>query len=72
MLHVDLIGPYSKSIRQQQTGGTVVRKNYSLTCMTMIEPNTGWFEIFKIPRFDLEKVTVGYDEYIYKSSARVI
>ena len=42
-VHVDLIGPYSKSIRQHQTGGIVIRKNASLTCMSMIDPATGWF-----------------------------
>ena len=70
-VHVDLIGPYIKSIRQQQPGGTVIRKNSSLTCMTMIDPATGWFEIFKIPTFDLEEVALDNDEYIDTSSARV-
>ena len=46
LVHVDLIGPYSNSIRQQQPGGTVIRKNASLTCMAMIDPFKGWFEIF--------------------------
>ena len=35
-VHVDLIVPYRKSIRQHQTGGTVIRKNASLNCMEMI------------------------------------
>ena len=71
-MNVDLIGPYSKSIRQQQPSGTVIRNNSIPTCMTMIDPATGWFEIFEIPMFDLEKVTLGLgnDEYIDKSSAR--
>ena len=46
LVHVDLIGPYSNSIRQQHPGGTVIRKNASLTCMTMIDPFKGWFDIF--------------------------
>ena len=70
-MHVDLIGPYNKSIRQQQTGGAIIRKNYSLTCMTIIDPATGWFEIFEIPTFDIDEVMAGNDEYIYKPSARV-
>ena len=37
----------------------------------MIIPDTGWFEIFKVPRFDLDKVAGINDEYIYKSSDRV-
>ena len=39
--------------------------------MTMIDPDTGWFEIVKIPTFDLEEVELVNDEYIYKSSSRV-
>ena len=70
-MHVDLIGPYRKSIRQQQPGGSVIRKNVSLTCMMMIDPDTGWFEIVEIPMFDLKEVTLGNDEYIDKSAARV-
>ena len=61
MVHVDLIGPYSKSIRQQQPGGTVIRNNASLTFMTIFYPTTGWFNIVEIPRFDLEEVTLGND-----------
>ena len=38
--------------------------------MTMIDPATGWFEIVKIPTFDLKELIIGNDEYIYKSSAR--
>ena len=60
-VHVDLIGPYSKYIKQQQPGGTVIQSNASLTCMTMIYPATGWFDIVEIPRFDLEEVTLGND-----------
>ena len=68
---MDLTGPYNKSIRQQQSGGTVIRKNASLTFMTMIDPATCWFKIVEIPTFELEEVTKGNDKYTYKSSARV-
>ena len=34
--------------------------------MTMIDPAKGWFEITKVPMFDLNEVTVGNDEYIDK------
>ena len=71
-MHVDLIGPYIKSIRQQQPGGTVIRKNSSITCMTMIDPATGWFNIFEIPMFDPDKVKIGNDENIDKPSASII
>ena len=70
-MHVDLIGPYRKYIGQKNPGGTVIRKNASLTYMTMIDPSTGWFKIFEIPKFDLEEVTLGNDEYIDKSYDRV-
>ena len=53
LVHVDLIGPYRKSIIQHQPGGAVISNNASLTCMTMIYPATGWFDIVEIPRFDL-------------------
>ena len=39
--------------------------------MTMINPTTGWFEIFEIPTYNRDDVTGGNDEYIDKSSARV-
>ena len=52
-VHVDLIGTYRKSIRQQEPGVSIIRNNDRLTCMTMVEPATGWFEIFEIPTFDL-------------------
>ena len=39
--------------------------------MMMIDPATGWFEIAEIPKFDLNEVMAGNDEYIDKSSARV-
>ena len=71
LVHVDLIGSYIKSIRQHQPGVVIIRKNYSLTCMTMIYPTTGWFKIVKIPTFDLYEVMEGNDEYIDKSSSRV-
>ena len=41
-VHVDLIGPYSKSIRQQQTGRAIIRNNVSLTCMKTIDPSSGY------------------------------
>ena len=66
LLHVDLIGIYKNSIRQQKSGVTIIRKNASLTCITMIDPATGWSEIFETLTFDLDEVTAGNDEYIEK------
>ena len=39
--------------------------------MTIIDPDTGWFEIVEIPTHDLYEVTGSNDEYIDKSSARI-
>ena len=39
--------------------------------MAMIGLATGWFWIVKITTFDLKEVTLGNNEYIYKSSSRV-
>ena len=71
LVHVNLIGPYINSSRQHNPGGAIMQKDYSLTCMTMIDPATGWFDIVEIPSFDLDEVTAGNDECINKSSVRV-
>ena len=70
-MHVGLIVPYNKSIRQHQPAGAIIKNNVSLTYMMMIDPATGWFEIIKVPTSDLYEVTGGNDEYIDKSSARL-
>ena len=72
LVHVDLIGPYSKSIIQQQPDGTVIFNNPNLTCMKIIDPATGWFEIIEIRTFCLKEVVLGINEYIDKSSSRVV
>ena len=61
-IHVDLIGPYRNSIRQQHPGGATIKNNVSLTYMRTIDPTTGWFGIVKVPAFDLEDVAAGNDE----------
>ena len=43
LVHLDLIGTYSKSIVQHQPGGAIIWKNSSLTCMATIDSATGWF-----------------------------
>ena len=60
-VHIYLIGPHIKSIIQQHPGGAIIWKNASLTYMMMIDPATGWFEIFKISTLDLGNVTAGND-----------
>ena len=71
LVHVYLIGTYFKPRRQHQPGGAIISNNYSLTCMSMIDPATYWFGILKIQMFDLDRLTICNDEYIDKSSAKV-
>ena len=52
-VHVDLICPYIKSIRQQHLVGTTTNSDASITYMTMIKPTTGWFEFLKFRRLTL-------------------
>ena len=72
IVHVHLVGSYSKSIICQQPGGAIINSNISLAWMAMIDPATGWFEIFKLPTLEIDKVTVSYDEYIYNSYVKLI
>ena len=63
LVHAELIRTYIKYIRQHNPGGTIVKINYSLPYMTMIKTTTSWFEIVKIPTYDLDEVTGGNDQY---------
>ena len=69
-VHVNLIVPYSKSIRQQQPCGAIITNNFILACMMMIYPSTGWFEVVEVLKFDLNGVTCNNVEYVEKLSAR--
>ena len=71
LVHVDMIGTCSKSIRQQQLGDAIIMNNVSLTSMMTNDPAMGWFVIVKIPIYDLDEVTGGNNVYIDKSSTRV-
>jgi hypothetical protein len=42
ILCVDTIGPYKIKIKNS-------KNNYELSCLTMIDPATGWFEMVRIP-----------------------
>ena len=55
-VHVYLIVPYFKYIRQYHPGSAIIKNNFSLTFMKMIVPDMGWFEIVKVPTFDLDQV----------------
>ena len=48
MIHIDLIGPYTLIAKQSLSSGKTVEKDLQLTCMTMIDPVTGWFEIVEV------------------------
>ena len=66
LVHLDLKGLYSKSIRQYHQFSAIIRKNVSMNCMTMIGLATGSFEIVDIPKFDLNEVMSGNYEYTNK------
>ncbi len=71
-VHVDLIGPYSLTAKELQPDGSSIRKEFSLTCMTFIDPVTGWFEIAQVPNYiieDLKSKTL--TESVDKTSARI-
>ena len=55
-VYIDLIGPYSTSIRQHLPVGKIIKKYVSLTFMIMIYPATIWFKISEVPCFDLDEV----------------
>ena len=70
-VHVDLIGPYSITAKQIQPGGIIKEVELKLTCMTMVDPATGWFEIAEVPYYSIEDVKKDENEYIDKTSARI-
>ena len=53
-------------MRQHYPGGYTIKNDACIACMTMINPDIGWFEIFKVMTFDLDKATEGNCEYIDK------
>ena len=71
-IHVDLIGPYSITAQQFQTNGTTTKQELQFTCMTMIDPVTGWFEIVEVPNYIVKDIINKKSfEAIDKSSARI-
>ena len=66
-----MIGQYISSIRQLNLGGAIIKNNVSLTCITMINTYTGWFDTIEVLTYDLNEVTGGNYEYIDKSYDRV-
>ena len=70
-MNVDLIGPYTKKVKQHQPGDTIDEVELHLTCMTFIDPATGWFEITQVPYYDFDKVKIQDHQYIDKTSTRI-
>ena len=70
-MNIDLLGPYSKPIRQQHLGRAIINKYLRLTCMTIIYPATGWFEIVEAPWLYLTEVARVNNEYREKLSSSV-
>ena len=66
MVHVDLIGPHSKCIRQHHPVGAIIKHNVSFTRIKLINLTTCWFEIVKVQRYELDDFTGSTDEYIDK------
>ena len=57
--------------KQYEPEGTIKDVELHLTCMTFIDPATGWFEIVQVPYYNIEDVKGGNVEYINKTSARI-
>ena len=70
-VHVDLIGPYSIMAKQDQPDGSLQAKTLQLTCMTMLDLVSGWFEIIEVPRFIVDDIKNTDKDFIDKSSARI-
>ena len=70
-VHIDLIGPYTIKTKQHAPGGEINDVELQLTCMTFIDPATGWFEIAQVPTFNIVDVQNNNVEYINKTSARI-
>jgi hypothetical protein len=70
-VHIDLIGPYTITVKQTQPGGEIKEIELKLTAMTMVDPATGWFEIVEVPYYSIEDVKKDEQNYIDKSSARI-
>ena len=76
-VHTDLIGPYTLTTTQYQPDGTEKEVTLQLTCMTMLDPVTGWFEIVEVPTFivkelqEMKTKDMKGHTFIDKSSARI-
>jgi len=58
-------------VNQEQPGQVIKEVELQLTCMTFLDPATGWFEIAEVPYFDIDNVKNKNKTAIDKSSARI-
>ena len=58
-MHIDLKVPYTRSIIQHQSDGTILNIDVSLTCMKILDPSMDWFKIFQVPCFNLYEYAAG-------------
>ena len=79
-VHTDLIGPYTVTTNQYQVDGSTREVTLQLTCMTMLDPVTGWFEIVEVPQYIAQELEESRstkskklvdNSFIDKSSARI-
>ena len=79
-VHTDLIGPYTVTTNQYQADGSTKEVTLQLTCMTMLDPVTGWFEIVEVPQYIAQELEESRktkskrlvdNSFIDKSSARI-
>ena len=70
-VHIDLVGPYSLTAKQLQPEGKTKDVELRLTCMTMIDPVTGWFKIVEVPNYIVQNVEIILVVYANRSFTRV-
>ena len=58
VVHIDTIGPYSVSAKQEVPGKVVKDVELQLRAMTIIDPTTGWFEIVEVPTEDVSSARI--------------
>ena len=73
-VHTDLIGPYSLTTQQFQPDGSQKEVTFQLTCMIMLDPVTGWFEIVEVHSYLIDQVVhkkITTETIIDKSATRI-
>ena len=63
--------PYTVTAKQIQPCGIIKEVKLKLTCMTILDPSTGWFEIAQVPYYSIDEVKEDKEDFIDKTSARI-